>query len=253
MRLAEWQEAFVCALSKSRADEALLSLVNSREAERLSVYRNNSKQALAAALGISFPICKQVLGEVCFEQLAQRYQALHPLKLSNLNLYGEHFPELLTDTIARHLEFEGLEYLADLARLEWLIQLSYYAADKLACLPLSDISSFTELQQASLIMLLRPDVHLFSSPFPLYEIWLKYQQDQDDIKIDSPQKHYFFAIYREPFKPKVQRICSELYRVLGDIQQSRTLGQINESGVDMSALNSGITRGWVCGFHLEGA
>lgn len=252
MRLAEWQDAFVSALSEKGSDEPLLSLVNTREASRLSVYRNNSKQALTAAMRTTFPICNNILGETCFEQLAQNYQQDYPLKESDLNQYGESFPLLLAEIITTHSEFEGVKYLADLAQLEWLLQLSYYAGDGLMCSPFSQLECLCEDLQAGAVMLLRPDIKLLSSSYPLYELWIKYQEGKEAVDISDPVEIYYFCVYRDPFKPKVQRIIPGLYQVLVDITLSRTLGQISESGADMTALNWAISKGWVCGFHCEG-
>ncbi|NRD71973.1 putative DNA-binding domain-containing protein [Shewanella sp. VB17] len=251
MRLVEWQNAFVDALSEKGFDTPLLSLVNAREIDRLAVYRNNNNQALTAAMRTAYPICDKILGEQCFDQLARNYQVHHPLKQSHLNQYGEFFSELLANTIAVHTEFAGLEYLSDLAQLEWLLQLSYYAGDRRDCYSLSQLGLLSEDQQASVVMLLRPDVKLLRSTYPLYELWLKYQGEQDNIKISAPEDEYHFCIYRNPFKPQVERISSEEYRVLTDIMLSHSLSQMTESGVDMASLNSVITTGWVCGFTGE--
>ncbi len=253
MRLAEWQDAFVNALSENGSEESLLSLVNTREASRLSVYRNNSKQALTAAMRTTFSMCNNILGERCFEQLALNYQQCYPLTLSDLNQYGESFPHLLVETIGNHSEFEGLEYLADLAQLEWRLQRSYYAGDAQVCAPFSLLELLTEEQQAEVVMLLRPDINVLSSRYPLYELWVKHQDDSEVVDICEPAETYYFCIYRDPFKPKVQRITSALYQILSDITLSRTLAQISESSADMTSLNWAISQGWVCGFHCEGA
>ncbi|MEC4726229.1 DNA-binding domain-containing protein [Shewanella sp. D64] len=252
MRLAEWQDAFVNALREEGHDKQLLAMVNAREINRLSVYRNNSKQALMAAMRATFPISESILGETCFEQLAQNYQQHYPLKVSDLNQYGESFPLLIAEIITTHSEFEGVNYLADLAQLEWLLQLSYYAGDGLVCSPFSQLEFLCEDQQADAVMLLRPDIKLLSSSYPLYELWIKYQEGKEAVDISDPVEIYHFCVYRDPFKPKVQRIAPELYQILVDITLSRTLDQISESGSDMAALNWAISKGWVCGFHCEG-
>ena len=252
MRLVEWQEAFIDALSVKGTEASLLALVNEREAGRLSVYRNNSKQALTAAMKMTFPICETILGSSCFEQLAEEYQQKYPLTSSNLNQYGESFHRLLAEITPSHSGFVGLEYLADLAQLEWLLQLSYYAADGPICSPLSQLEFLNEEQQMAVVMILRADIELLSSKHPLYELWLKYQQGQENILISDPQQIYHLCIFRDPFKPKVQRITPELYRILVDIKQSCSLAQMSEQGVDMALLNGIITNGWVCGFRCEG-
>ena len=249
MRLAQWQESFINALRQGGSDKGLLSLVDPALASRLDVYRNNSLQALTAALSISFPICQQLVGEGCFSRLARDYIQTHPMLDSNLNCYGEAFPLFLHGITARRPEFEKVRYLAEVARLEWSLQLSYYAADNLDCQLIVQMAELAEEQHQDVVMQLRPDIFILESSFPLYEIWLAHQHEPSSI--DNSDTEYFLSVSRDPFKPQVNLLSEQDFRLLDAIACGESLGEMTQRGLDMSSLPQWIARGWVCGFIVR--
>ena len=62
--------------------------------QALAVYRNNTEQTLLSVLQQSFAVCRMLVGERCFNQLALRYCRTHPSSSLDLNAYGELFPRL---------------------------------------------------------------------------------------------------------------------------------------------------------------
>ncbi|WP_076414004.1 DNA-binding domain-containing protein [Shewanella sp. UCD-KL12] len=252
MRLAQWQDAFIDALSQDGSDEAMLSLVNPAQGSRLGIYRNNSLQALTSTLRITFPICFELVGEHCFNLLAKEYIQSNPMLEINLNHYGEKFPLFLEQVIGTSEQFSKVEYLGQMAQLEWLIQLSYYAADSLNCLPIAQIAEVNEQQHKDLLLLLRPDVFILQSGYPLYDIWLTHQQDTH-IDIDFSQSEYYFSISRDPYKPLVKQINEHHYCLLHALSKGESLGEMIEQGVEMSSLPEWIAAGWVCGFRMREA
>lgn len=256
MRLAQWQNSFMEALAPEGCDKEFLSLVNPRESARLEIYRNNTLQALKATLTKAFPICEQIVGETCFAKMAQDYLNVNPMQESNLNHYGEGFPRFIEGILETNSAFNGLDYLPEFARLEWLLLKSYYAADAVNCQELPEIAGLSEQQQEGVIMILRPDIFIRDSGFPLYEIWQNHQdlnarEPSDHVEIDMPQEHYHFCIYRDPFKPKVERISRPGYMLLRAIEAEETLGEMTEAATDMTPLAEFIAKGWICGFRLR--
>lgn len=250
MRLAQWQDSFIQALRQGGSDEALLSLVKPGQASRLDIYRNNSLQALTATLSISFPISLQLVGEACFNQLATDYIQSNPMREMNLNHYGETFPAFLKQIIDTRIEFSRVKYLPQLADLEWSLQLSYYAADSLDCSPIASIAELTEAQHQDVVMLLRPDISIHHSTYPLFDIWHAHNQDEH-VVIDKPQADYFFSVSRDPFKPLVKPLVAVDYHLLNAISAGASLGRMTELGIDMSPLPTWIAKAWICGFCLR--
>jgi len=256
MRLAQWQNSFMEALDPNGCDEEFRSLVNSHESARIQIYRNNTLQALKATLIKAFPICQRIVGDSCFARMAQDYLKVNPMLESNLNRYGEGFPRFLEGILETNSGFYGLEYLPELALLEWQLLKSYYAADGISCLELTAIAELSERQQENVVMVLRPDIFILDSAFPLYEIWLNHQECNarescDHVEIDMPQAHYHFCIYRDPFKPRLERISHPEYGLLRAIYAEESLGKMTEATYDMTPLPQFIAKGWICGFRMR--
>lgn len=221
MRLAQWQESFIDALRQGGSDEALLSLVEPAQGSRLDVYRNNSLQALTACLSLTFPISHELVGEACFSWLASDYIQTHPMIDSNLNCYGETFPLFLQEIIENWPEFEKLGYLAEVATLEWSLQLSYYAADSLDCQQIAQIAELSEEQHHDVVMRIRPDIFILKSSFPLYEIWLAHQHESSAIDYSSVE--YFLSVSRDPFKPMVKPLSDQDFKLLDAIADRKSV------------------------------
>ncbi len=262
MRLAQWQDAFIDALSQGGSDDALLSLVNPAQASRLGIYRNNSLQALTATLSITFPISLQLVGEACFNQLAKTYIQSSPMVETNLNHYGSTFPAFLAEIIDTRMEFSKVAYLSDMAELEWSLQSSYYAPDSLDCLPISQISLLDEQQHRDVVLQLRPDVFVHHSVYPLFEIWLTHHQDIpaegklaeiESVEIEGVQADYFLSVCRDPFKPMVKPLSRQDHALLSAISAGISLGEMTDQSLDMARLPAWIAEGWICGFCLREA
>src|SRR5262245_13464321 len=82
------------------------------EAEaRLAVYRNTALASLASALGLSFPVVRQLVGTEFFAATAQLFIRAHPPESAYLNDYGSGFAQFLRDYPAAGL----LDYLPEVA------------------------------------------------------------------------------------------------------------------------------------------
>lgn len=257
MRLADWQGAFIQALQTKGDDSALLALVNKREQSRLKVYQNNAFQALLSSLQSSFPVCQTVVGERCFEQLAQQYCNHYPLQDANLNHYGAQFPRLLGDEIKQHQAFIGLEYLPELAMLEWALKQGYYAQDRSDYMQqpqvheLEQMARLTESLQQQAVLLLQPDIELLSCRYPVQQVWLKHQattEQSHTVSCDSATN--YLLIFRDRFKVNFRQISAPQAQLIMAIQQSLSLEQLANTEVDLSELPQLIQLGWIAGYKL---
>ena len=113
-----------------------------------------------------FPVVQRLLGEESFIRAASSYVLTQPLQREQLLYFGETFP-----TFLRSLgESASLEYLGDIASLEWARHKACYAppAVPVDTIPLVWPSSarLTRLRVA-----LHPSVSLIPSRFPMVTIW----------------------------------------------------------------------------------
>ncbi|MEI6418937.1 MAG: putative DNA-binding domain-containing protein [Sphingomonadales bacterium] len=91
----------------------------------LRVHANNALAAATDALASNFPVLGAMLGADAFAALALRHARAHPPTDPRLCLYGKG----LDNSIAAAAELADWPWLADMARLEWLVVQALFAAD----------------------------------------------------------------------------------------------------------------------------
>jgi uncharacterized protein len=153
---------------------ASLSSADGRSVRRrFAVHRNNVAAGLINALTSRYPVVQRLVGEDFFRAMARVYVTSEPPRSPILSLYGETFPAFL-ETFP---PATAIEYLADVARLEFARGCAYHAADRL---PLGN-EVFTSLDRvglAKLRFLLHPSLSLVGSRFPIVSIWKAHQGDE---------------------------------------------------------------------------
>ncbi len=133
---------------------------------RFAVYRNNVAASLTEALELSFPAVRKLLGEENFKGLAGIFLRRHPPETPIMMEYGAAFPAFLAGL--NHLSHLG--YLADVARLEQAIRLSYHAADARPIAP-ETLQSCDPDQLERARFDLAPSLRLLRSAWPIHQIW----------------------------------------------------------------------------------
>jgi len=146
-------------------------------ARRFEVYRNNVRLGFAAAMEVTFPVLRRLVGETYFSQLARNYQLAYPSGSGNLFYVGLSLP----DYLERQYAGGKYDYFADVARLEWLCQEALWAADA-APLDISRLAEFSPARPQSLRLVLHPSVRLMQSAYPVLRIW---QENQPDSAADK--------------------------------------------------------------------
>jgi len=149
-------------------------------ADRLAIYRNHVFTTLTEALTSTFPVVVRIVDERFFTYAADRYVREHPPAGPCLFEYGESFPEFLaTFPPCRHLE-----YLPDVARLEWAINQAVHAEDAVALDP-RWLAAVPPEEVGRLRLRLHPAMSLLDSPWPLDRIWRANQPEADpDLRVD---------------------------------------------------------------------
>lgn len=133
---------------------------------RLDIYRNTCSSVLATALALSFPAVRNLVGPEFFEGAARLFVAEAPPHSALLDEYGADFPEFLVQLP----QAASLPYLADVARLEWQVNIVLHAVD---AQPL-EIARFAQLDEAELAhwrFAPHPAVQLVRCDFPVDAIW----------------------------------------------------------------------------------
>ncbi|HTZ80441.1 MAG TPA: DNA-binding domain-containing protein [Stellaceae bacterium] len=147
--------------------------------ERLEVYRNNTFVSLKTVLKDAFPAICRLVDERFFLYAADEFIRAFPPQQACLSAYGEGFPAFL----ASFPPCAHLPYLADVARLEWLMRRAAQAPDA-PPLPASALAVVSEIQMAELSFRLDPSLGLLASPWPVDAIWRANRQGSEPHAVD---------------------------------------------------------------------
>ena len=138
-----------------------------------AIYRNSARANYRKALGATYRVVSQLVGEPFFHAAVDTYTHATASMGGDLNVYGGSFGKFL----ATYPHARNLPYLPDVARLEWAIDEAGRAADAdgspetildaLATIPAERITA--------LGFALDPSCRLLSSTYPVLRIWQVHQ------------------------------------------------------------------------------
>jgi hypothetical protein len=133
---------------------------------RLGVYRHHVFESLRTALAATFPTVQALVGADFFRGLARAFIGQSLPAQPVLAEYGMDFPAF----IARCEQVRDLPYLADVAQLDWALNLAFHAplgerlsAAELSTIPIERLPSMSVTLAAGAV--------LITSRYPLDRIW----------------------------------------------------------------------------------
>jgi hypothetical protein len=180
--LLEVQRDFAAAILDQRAGAAadLIAPDDLSPAARIQVYWHHVFSSLTEALESTYPVVCRLVDRRFFGFAADRYVRSHPPAGPCLFEYGASF----SDFLATFPPCAGHPYLADVARLEWAMNLALHAEDaepiapaELARVPPGDVGRLT--------FRLDPSASWLESPWPIDRIWRANQPEADpDTHVD---------------------------------------------------------------------
>lgn len=227
--LPELQTGFATALADARRVAAVLPLFSgppARTEARLAVYRGNVYGNLTKALAGAYPVTRKIVGDEFFDAMAREYAREHPSCSGDLNRYGERLAEFL----AAFPHTADLPYLPDVARMEWLAHLAYYAADP-APFDLAVLSRVTVGEYPTLKFRLTPACALLESRWPLARIWTVHQDDYaGEFDVDFGSGPDRILVHRPRWRAEVLSLTAGDFRFLYSLSQGETLGTALEAG-----------------------
>jgi len=185
--LHEWQQHFMNAVyGQYQADDGdWIVGAGLDPAARLRIYQHSSEQIHAGALGTVYPATLALVGEAYFEQVAHRFRMVHPATLGNLQCFGEG----LGDFLESLPETQGLPYLGDVARLEWLRQEVVLAVDA-STLSTDEFVRALACAEGNAHIALHPSIRLFASRHPVVTLWrYALQPDGERLRLTGTGEH----------------------------------------------------------------
>jgi hypothetical protein len=225
------QQRFVAALlDPERACPPELTTWNgSAPAARFAVYRNNLLSSLIDALGESFPVVRQLLGEEFFRAMAAIYVRNSPPRTRILADYGVEFP----DFIDGFAPADSLPYLADVARLEWLRIRAYHAADARP-LAMDELAAALASPDSlgTLLLQLQPALGLLDSSYAIVSLWAAHQGALALADVD-PYQAQCALVMRNGLEVEVIGIHRGDVRFIQALHQGQPLGCATQQAITL--------------------
>jgi Putative DNA-binding domain len=145
-----------------------------RARRALDAYTANAGASAERALSATFPVVRALLGEESFAQLARAYwHAFSPVR-GDLAWLGES----LSVFIEKADQLADEPYLADCARLEWLLARAEVASD--ATPQTQTLALLAQLDPEAIGIELAPGCAVLASKHPIVTIWQAHQSNDGD-------------------------------------------------------------------------
>jgi len=195
LALPDLQAAFAAHVAGSdRADLAAAVVSDSISAEaRLRVYRHHVAYSLGTALAATFPTVQVLVGEEFFRTMAGRFVVRQLPVQPVLSEYGAGFPDFVAD----YEPASGLPYLADVARLDWALNVAFHSpVDRR--LSVADLAAIAVEQLPSLQVALSTGATLIGSRYPIDRIWNASQPGAPADPLDLASGRADLLVLRRP-------------------------------------------------------
>jgi hypothetical protein len=175
--LLEIERAIRSALLDPDNGDALRHIVTDGIApeDRLAIYRNTVVSGAVKALQLNFPAVEKLVGAEFFEGTARIHIAANPPRSACLDDYGATFADFLADFPPA----QSLPYLADVARLEWMVSRVLHAPDAPA-LDIARLSSLAPEDHGRVRFTSNPSAGLVHAACPADEIWRAVLEGDND-------------------------------------------------------------------------
>ena len=215
--------------------------------ERLVVYAEGYQVRIQQALAELYPAIRHILGGKTFAAMSEAYAARHPSHDTNLSFMGRYLPEfLVTYSLTRELPF-----IADLARLEWLVSRAFHAFDQPPLDP-AQLSTRSPDQWERLRFAFQPSIGLVASSSPVLDLWEARNRPRADINIDLVNRPQRVLVSRRDLQVRCELIEPPQYAVLEGLLGGQTLGAVCRTLSERSRRESLAIQQWFARWRQAG-
>ena len=170
----------------------------------------------------------------------------------DIHTYGAFIPELLGTLIQERTELLDYGYLAELARLEWIVHETQFCADE----PGFDWLAFeavSPVAQCDAKLLTSKTLTLFDSDYAVDAVWHSHQQIEGVSLAPAPDGMQCCISRGRSFDVRVARVSEQEAIMLRALQHGTTLNEFHAKtgrGIDViiQQLFAWIEHGYVVGF-----
>jgi hypothetical protein len=248
--LREIQRAVARSILSRDDGEALRHIVDGTiaAADRLSIYRNNSAATLVGALRLAYPAVEKLVGPEFFEGAARVFIERHPPHTAYLNDYGAE----LADFLGAFPAAAGLEYLPDIARLEWAVSMALNGPDAPTLAPAA-LAGLAPSEHGRVRFVPHPSVRLLCVRYPADAIWRAVLSGGDAAlaAIDLTTEPLWLLVHRGSKGIAVRRLTQEEAHWTAVLCSGSALAEAmpqRESAVFVQLLADHLAQGRFAGF-----
>ena len=231
LALRDLQRAFAAQLSAEAQPALVAEIVPA--ATRLLIHRHHMLDSLASALAATFPTVQAVVGADFFRGLARAFIGQSLPSQPVLAEYGAGFPAFIAGNGANR----DLPYLADVARLDWALNLAFHAPAE-GGLAAADLATIPADHLPSLRIGLAPGTVLVASPYPLDRIWAASQPGAAEDPVDLAAGGVRLLVLSRPDDAAFVTLPAEEAAFVAGLGEGLSLEEAAcrvEAGFDLSA------------------
>lgn len=204
-------------------ERAVLATPRADAARRLGVYAHAYRSRLVEALGKDYPGLKGLLGEAAFERMMREFVAAHPSRHANLRWYGGELARFL----ARSPRWGRRPLLADMARFEWALGLSFDAADA----PLATAEQVAQVPAGrwpEMRLELHPSVRTLRLRSNAPQVWRSASKGRKPAAAAMRRRPVGWLVWRKEHEPFYRVLPPEEAWALGAAAKGRSFGALCE-------------------------
>jgi hypothetical protein len=215
---------------------------------QLDIYHSSITAAFDATLETLFPVCKQLVGEEYFLAMGRRFQQQAPSKSPDLNTFAAQFPEF----IAAFPPAQALPYLADVAALEWAMQVINVGTDSEDQLDVQALALIPEMQLPSLRFRCRDNLQLLYSEYPVDAIWQAHQQAEVP-QVDIAAGPLHCVVWRQAYDCHITPVDRDTFEFLQGCKKQMQLEEILAlNAIDLErVLALCVSNAWLINFATQ--
>jgi hypothetical protein len=222
--LIDTERAFAAALRSGDGAAAveLIAPGGVSAAEAIAIYRNTFVSGAVKALKLSHPAVERLTGAEFFESAANRFVAATPPSSGCLDDYGGEFAGFL----AAYEPLRDLPYVADVARLDWAVNLALHADDAKP-LDAAEFARAGAITPEHLVFVQHPSLSLLRLDYPADAIW-RAVLARDDAALGALELTtgpFFVLVWRNAEGVQVSRVSEAGFGFLSALCAGRTFGE----------------------------
>lgn len=230
MRLAAFQAefaAYLCGASEAPPVDL----------DRATIYRNNVRLSLSAALAANFPVTQAMVGEAYFHQAARRFLRDHLPQRPDMADYGGAFPGFL----AQLPEVEAYPFLPDVARTERAM-IEAFLAPQAPALTAAAFASVPPDGFADLRFAAHPSTRLVRSAYAVVDLWAAHQTDHPDLAALDPHQPQAMLIVRRDGRIEWVSLEAEAAKFTSALLSGETIAEAIEQLPEDFDLTDALVR-----------